>query len=149
MTLSDRLSSDLKSALKSNDKARVSILRMIKAALKNKEIDKGGLLSDDEIISILNSFVKKGNESIEQFTKAGRSELADKEKQEVGIVKEYLPQQLSEDEISAVVKDVMNETGLKGAGSFGQVMKAVSAKTKGRADGKTVSAVVKKLLEEA
>ena len=99
MTLSTQLSKDLISALKTKDTAKVSILRMIKAEIKNREIVKGQPLADDEVMAVLNSFVKKGRESIDQFTNAGREELASKEKEELEAVMSYLPEQLSEDDM--------------------------------------------------
>ncbi|MBI4824946.1 MAG: GatB/YqeY domain-containing protein [Nitrospirae bacterium] len=150
MALSDQISSDLNAALKANDKTRLSILRMVKSAIKNREIDKGHVvLTDDEAMAILNSFVKKGKESVEQFAKAGREELAEKERQELEIVQSYLPEQLSEDRIKEMAVEAVKETGAAGAKDFGNVMKAMMVKTKGKADGKVVSALVKKLLEEA
>lgn len=148
MSLSEKLSSDLNSALKTSDKTKVSILRMVKAAVKNREIDKGGRLTDDEVITILNSFVKKGKESIEHFTRGGREELAAKEKQELEVIQSYLPEQLSEDEIAILIRDAISETEAEGPKDFGNVMKAVMAKSKGKADGKLVSGLVKKVLEE-
>jgi uncharacterized protein YqeY len=149
MTISEKLASDIKSALKANDKTKLSILRMVKAAVKYKEIDKGDPLNDDEMMAVFNSFMKKGRESFEQFSKAGRDELASKEKEEMEIIQMYLPEQLSEDEIAGLVKDAISETGAEGSKDFGKVMKAVMAKTKGKADGKVVSGLVKKGLEGA
>jgi uncharacterized protein YqeY len=148
MTLSAQLSNDLNTALKTKDTAKVSILRMIKAEIKNREIDKGEPLADDEVMAVLKSFVKKGRESIEQFTNAGREELASKEKEELEAVMSYLPEQLSEDDMKKIVKETIAETGAEGAGDFGNVMKAVMAKAKGKADGKIISGLVKKALEE-
>lgn len=147
MGLSERLSDDLKSALKSGDKDRVSILRMVKAAIKNKEIEKGSAASEEEISALFRSFVKKAQESIEQFSKAGRTDLADKEKAELLVVQSYLPQQLGEDEIRSIITDAIRETGASGQKDMGRVMKAVMAKTKGQADGKLVNDLVKKALE--
>lgn len=147
MQVSEKLSDDYKEALKAGDKGRVSILRMIKAAVKNKEIEKGSSLSDDEIYAILRSFVKRAGESIEQFSKAGRTDLAEKEKEELSIMQGYLPRQLSEEEIRKLVKEVISETGASGMKDMGKVMKAVMAKTKGQADGKLVNTIVKETLE--
>jgi len=143
----EKLSDDYKEALKAGDKSRVSILRMIKAAVKNKEIEKGSSLSDDEVYAVLRSFVKRAGESIEQFSKAGRSDLAEKEKEELSIMQGYLPRQLGEDEIRKLVKEVISETGASGTKDMGKVMKAVMAKTKGQADGKLVNTIVKETLE--
>ena len=147
MQFSEKLSDDYKDALRSGDKSRVSILRMIKAAVKNREIEKGSLLSDDEIYAVFRSFVKRANESIEQFSKAGRMDLAEKEKEELSIMQGYLPLQPGEDEIRKLVKEIISETGAAGPKEMGKVMKAVMAKTKGLADGKLVSNLVKEMLE--
>jgi len=144
---SEKLSDDYKDALRSGDKIKVSTLRMIKAAVKNREIEKGSLLSDDEIYAVFRSFVKRANESIEQFSKAGRMDLAEKEKEELSIMQVYLPLQPGEDEIRKLVKEIISETGAAGPKEMGKVMKAVMAKTKGLADGKLVSNLVKEMLE--
>jgi hypothetical protein len=145
--LSEKLSDDYREALKAGDKSRVSILRMIKAAVKNREIEKRTSLTDDEISSIFRSFIKRANESIEQFSKAGRMDLAEKEKEELSIMQGYLPQQLGEEEIRGFVKESINEVGATGPKDIGKVMKAVMAKTKGLADGKLVNNLVKEILE--
>lgn len=147
MQFSEKLSDDYKDALRSGDKIKVSVLRMIKAAVKNREIEKGSLLSDDEIFAVFRSFVKRANESIEQFSKAGRMDLAEKEKEELSIMQGYLPLQPGEDEIRKLVKEIISETGAAGPKEMGKVMKAVMAKTKGLADGKLVSNLVKEMLE--
>ena len=147
MQLSEKLSDDYKEALKAGDKSRVSILRMIKAAVKNREIEKGTSITDDEISSILRTFIKRANESIGQFSQAGRMDLAEKEKEELSIMQGYLPQQLGEDEIRRLVKEVIRETGASGMKDMGKVMKAVMAKTKGQVDGKLVNTIVKETLE--
>jgi hypothetical protein len=146
---SEKLSDDYKDALRSGDKNRVSILRMIKAAVKNREIEKGSPLSDDEIYAVFRTFVKRANESIEQFSKAGRMDLAEKENEELLIMQGYLPQhqQHSEDEIKKLVKEIISETGATGPKEMGKVMKAVMAKTKGQVDGKLVNNLVKEILE--
>lgn len=147
MQLAERISDDFKDALKSGDKNKVSILRIIKAAIKNREIEKGSALSDDEIYAIFRSFAKRANESIEQFTKAGRTDLSEKEKQELVIIQSYLPRQLGEDEIRSLIKDTIVEVSAAGTKDMGKVMKAVMAKTKGQADGKLVNNLVKEILE--
>jgi uncharacterized protein YqeY len=145
--ISEKLSDDFKAALKSGDKNKVSILRMVKAAMKNREIEKGSSLDDEEIYSILRSFVKKAHESIEQFSKAGRMELAEKEKQELAVIQLYLPKQLGEEEIKEMIREAVSETGASGPKDMGKVMKVVMAKTKGQADGKLVNSLVKEMLE--
>ncbi|RJQ23156.1 MAG: GatB/YqeY domain-containing protein [Nitrospiraceae bacterium] len=147
MHISEQLSDDFKTALKSGDKNKLSILRMVKAAVKNREIEKSSPLDDEEIYGILRSFVKRAHESIEQFSKAGRQELADKEKEELAIIQNYLPRQLGETEIGKIVEDVIGEIGATGPKDIGRVMKAVMSKTKGLADGKIVNELVKQTLE--
>lgn len=147
MSLSEKIANDLMASLKAKDADRTSILRMIKAALKNREIEKGGPVDEEEVQALLRSFVKRARESIEQFSKAGRTELADKEKAELAIIQQYLPQQLGEEDIKKMIKDVISETGASGPRDMGKVMKAVMAKTRGQADGKLVNNFVKEMLE--
>jgi hypothetical protein len=147
MSLAEKITNDLKEALKSGDSRRVSVLRMVKAAIKNKEIEKRASLQDEDIINVLKSFVKRANESIEQFSKAGRTELVQKEKEELTVVQSYLPEQLSEEEIRVIIKDVINETGATSLKDMGKVMKAVMARGKGQIDGKLANTLVKEMLE--
>ncbi len=147
MSLSERLPVDLKEALKTGDKTTVSVLRMVKATIKNKEIEKRASLSDDEIYGILRSFVKRCKESIEQFSKAGRADFVKKETEELSIIQSYLPQQLTEDEARILIKDTIVEIGARGQKDMGKVMKAVMAKVEGRLDGKLVNLLVKKMLD--
>jgi uncharacterized protein YqeY len=147
MSLAEKISNDFKKALKSREKIKVSVLRMIKATIKNKEIEKGDSLSDDEIMGVLKSFVKRTNESIEQFSKGGRSDLVEKEQKEQKIIQDYLPKQLGEDEISKLIKDTISEVGATGSKDMGTVMKTVMAKAKGQVDGKLVNNIVKSMLE--
>jgi uncharacterized protein YqeY len=142
----DRLDSDLKEALKSRDEVKLSTIRMLKASLKNKSIEKMSSLTDDEIISVLSSASKQRRESIEQYTAAGRSELAAKELKELEIIQSYLPKQLSPEDIDAVISNAIAEIGASSPADMGKVMKLVSPKTKGVADGKFVSQRVKELL---
>jgi uncharacterized protein YqeY len=147
MPIIERISDDFKDALKRGDKIKVSILRMIKAAIKNSEIEKKASLNDDEINGILRSFVKRAKDSIEQFEKADRTELVEKEKEELTIIQNYLPKQLEEDEIHNIIADEISESGAAGPENMGKVMKAVMAKLKGQADGKLVNNIVRKMLE--
>ncbi|MDH4027472.1 MAG: GatB/YqeY domain-containing protein [Nitrospirota bacterium] len=147
MSLAERIAEDLKTALKSRDAGRTSILRMIKSAVKNKEIDKMAPLSDEEVLALLRTFVKRAGESIEQFSKAGRQELVEKEKAELAVIQQYLPKQLSEEDVRKIIGDVITETGASGPRDMGSVMKAVMAKTRGQADGKLVNNLVKEMLE--
>jgi uncharacterized protein YqeY len=147
MSLSGKIEKDLKESLKSGDKNRLSILRMVKSAVKNKEIEKGDPLTDEDIQAVFRSFSKKAGESIEQFSRAGRDELAEKEKAELAVLQEYLPKQLGEEDIRKAVRDVIDETGAAGVKDMGRVMKAVMSKLKGQADGRLVNNLVKETLE--
>jgi hypothetical protein len=148
MTLIDKISEDLKVAMKSGDKLRLETLRTIKAGFLEKQVEKrpnGGISNEDEI-SVLISAAKKRKESIEIFRNAGRNDLADQEEKELGIIQEYLPKQLSSVEIEEIVRNKINEIGAVGAKDFGKVMPNVMKELKGKADGKLVQETVKKLL---
>ena len=147
MPIFETISNDLNVALKAGDKNRVSILRMIKSAVKNREIEKKAPIDDDEVKVILKTFVKRGKESIDQFTKAGRTELIEKEKQELAVVQNYLPEQLSEEETKSIISDIVKELGAAGPKDMGKVMKAVMGKAKGLVDGKLANKLLKEILE--
>jgi uncharacterized protein YqeY len=147
MSLLKRFNDDLKEALKASETAKVSVLRMVKASVKNKEIEKGRELTDDEIVSVLSSMVKQGRESMEQFTKGGRMDLARKEGQEVAILQTYMPQQLSDDELDRIILNAMHEASAKTPQDMGKVMRILMPRVKGVADGKHVNQRVKELLE--
>jgi len=144
MPLAERLSRDYKEALKARNTVKVSVLRMAKAAVKNREIEKSGPLTDEEICAVLGTLVKRNKESIEQFSKASRFDLVKKEEDELEVIMPYLPQQLSTDEVENLVMTAISETGASGPGDFGKVMKVVMAKARGRADGKLVNDLVKR-----
>lgn len=148
MSIFERLDAELKEALKSGDKLRLSVVRMIKASLKNKEIDKTGKLTNEEIISVLSSMVKQRRESIEQYSSAGRTDLAEKEKNELEIVQSYLPRQLSLQEIDDLILSAIKESNALSPGDIGMVMKLVSPQIKGVADGKMVNQRVRELLSK-
>jgi uncharacterized protein YqeY len=141
---------DLKEALKSRDELKISVIRMIKASLKNKSIEKMGTLTDDDILSVLSSLAKQRRESIEQFSAGGRMDLAEKEKKELEIIQTYLPKQLSPQELDTIILSAIKECNAElsnnMANDMGQVMKIVTPKTKGAADGKIVSQRVRELL---
>jgi uncharacterized protein YqeY len=131
-------------AMKSQDALRTSTLRMVKAALTNREIEKGGELSDDEIIKMLRSLIKQRQEAAEQYERGGRQELADKERAEIEIIESYLPQAATPEEIERAVADAIAETGATSIRDMGKVMKAAQARLAGRSfDGRTVSELVK------
>ena len=143
MEIRQRLENDFKKALKNKDKVAISTLRMLKAALYNKEIEKKGeQLKEAEVIKAITKQVQQHKDSIEQFTKGKREDLVKKETKELEILEKYLPKQLSEKEIIAVVKKVIADLGAKDKSDFGKVMKPVMASLGGKADGKVVSQVV-------
>ena len=146
MSIKDRLKSDLVTAMKARDELKVSTLRLVNSSIKNREIDERKELDDEGVLAVLNTAAKQRRDSIEQFEKGGRQDLADKEKAELVIIQEYLPQQLSKDEVTAFIKEAINETGAAGAKDMGKVMKALMPKVKGKADGKLVNELVKELL---
>ena len=146
MTLAERLSSDYREALKAGQGVKVSVLRLVRAAVQNREIEKGSTLTEEEIHAVLNTLVKRARESIEQFSKASRNDLAEKEKEELTVIQPYLPWQLSIEEVEDLVKTTIRETGASGTEGFGKIMKAVIAEAGGRADGKLVSELVKRKL---
>jgi uncharacterized protein len=146
MGLRDQIDVDIKSAMKSGAKDKVSALRMLSAALKNKQIEKRAPLVDGEIVDTVRSLIKQRKDSIEQFAKGGRQDLVDKETAEVAVLEVYLPQQMAREEIEKIVRDVIAQTGAQGAKDMGKVMKALVPLLAGRADNKLVSELVKSSL---
>ena len=142
VTLSSRLQTDLTTAIRDRDELRRDTLRMAIAAAYNVQKAAGRELTDDEVLAVLTREVKTRRESIEAFSAAGRNEAAEKEQAEVEILSAYLPQQLTTDEIAALVKETVDEVGASSARDMGKVMAALVPKTRGRADGKAVSAAV-------
>lgn len=148
MSLYEKLDSDVKTALKEGNPLKVSVLRMVLSTIKTLQIEKNiKSLDDDGVIQILQRHVKQHRESIEQFGKGGRNDLVDKEKAELKILEEYLPEQFSEEELMAVVKTAIAETGAVAKSETGKVMKAVMEKAKGKADGKAINKIVLQLLK--
>jgi uncharacterized protein YqeY len=148
MSFLQKLDGDLKMSLKASDKLKVSVLRMTKAALKNRQIEKGGELSEDDIITVLSSLSKQRRESIEQFSKGGREDLAEKEREELSILQSYLPEQLTPEELDGIIAESIKESSARGPKDMGKVMRLVMSRVKGSADGKVVNQRVKDLLEE-
>ena len=147
MTFLDRINEDLKAAMKNKESERLSTLRMVKTALKNREIEKMDALTDDEAIKVLQSLVKQRRDSVEQYTQAGRTELAQKEAAEITVIEGYLPAALDEAAIARVVEETIAETGARSMKEMGAVMKAVMAKLAGQTvDGKVVNQLVKSKL---
>lgn len=144
MSLTKQIVADLTAAMKSQDTSRTSTLRMVKAAMMNRQIEKGAELDDDDVQKLLGSLVKQRRDAIEQFDKAGRAELVAKEKAEIEVIEAYLPQAASREEIEQAVTQAIAETGAASMKDMGRVMKAVQAALAGKnADGKAVSDVVK------
>ncbi len=146
MGLREQIDTDIKAAMKSGAKDKVSALRMLSAALKNKQIDKRAPLVDSEILDTVRSLIKQRKDSIEQFAKGGRQDLVDKETIEVAILEVYLPQQLGRDEVEKMVHEAIAQTSAQGAKDMGKVMKALVPLIAGRADNKLVSELVKSSL---
>jgi uncharacterized protein YqeY len=149
MTIQERIDSDLKDAMRAKEATRLGVLRLLKAALKNVAIEKGGAsatLDDAEATQVIRKQVKQRQDSIEQFEKGGRPELAAKEKEELTILNSYLPQAMSSEELAQAVRDAIAEAGATSRAQMGAVMKALQAKLAGRADGKTLSQEVQRQL---
>ena len=147
MRLTDKINADITAAMKSKEPARLSSLRMMKAALMNKNVEKGRDLEDAEVLQVFSSLVKQRRDSIEQFSQAGRMDLVAKETAEVAVLEEYLPPAATADEIDAAVAAAVAETGATSAKDIGKVMKAVMPKLAGKnADGRTVNESVRRTL---
>jgi hypothetical protein len=148
MSLRDRLTEDLKQATKARDQLRMDVIRMIKAAVINKEVELKKDLDDAEMSRVMATLIKQRRESVEQFEKANRTELAEKERKEIIIIETYLPKALSPQELDQIVASIITETGARSLKELGAVMKAVMARLAGQAvDGKQVSDLVKAKLK--
>ena len=147
LSLEGLILKDMKEALKNNDKLRLSTLRMFRAAIKNKEISKKEKLTQGEIVSIISSYLKKVEESLEMFTKGQREDMADRAKREIEIIKEYLPEQLSEKEITKIIKETILQHEFKGPKDMGRAMKEIIPQLKGKADGKLINQIVRESLD--
>jgi uncharacterized protein YqeY len=148
MTLRERLDADMKTAMREKDQVKLSTIRMIKSAMKYRETESGakGPLDDAGIVQVVSSEIKKRRDAIAEYEKAHRADLADKEKAELAVLEAYLPPQLTAAELEALVDEAIAATGAAGPKDMGKVMKALTPKTQGRADGKAVSELVKKKL---
>jgi len=146
MSLKEKIKADLTEAMKAKDALRVSTIRLLVSTIKNREIDGRKELDDEAVLAVLSSAVKQRKESIDQFEKAGRTDLSDKEKAELVILLAYMPQQMGRDEVMALVKEAVAEAGASGPQDMGKVMKALMPKVKGKADGRMVNDLVKEAL---
>jgi uncharacterized protein YqeY len=149
MSYIERIQNDLTAAMKGKDELRLSVLRMVKSALKNKEIEKMHALDDMESLQVLQTLVKQRHESVEQFTKGGRNDLADKEKREITIIEEYLPAARSDAELQQAIESAIQEAGADSLKQMGAVIKAARAKLAGKTvDGKALSDRVRDRLSQ-
>jgi uncharacterized protein YqeY len=146
LALQDRLTADLRQAMKSGDKTRLSVLRMIRARIQNAEIAQQKSLEDSDVIGLISKEAKEHRESIEEFGKGDRQDLVDKEKAELAIILEYLPQQISRDEIATAARRVIAEVGAAGPGDKGKVMQKLMPELKGKAEGREINEIVTELL---
>ena len=147
MSLNDKVAAEITAAMKAKDAARLSALRMLKAAIMNKGVEKGRDLEDAEVLQVVSSLVKQRRDSIEQFSKAGRTDLVEKETGEVAVLEAYLPPAATTEQIDAAVAEAIAETGASSAKDMGKVMKAVMPKLAGKnADGKAVNEAVRRKL---
>ena len=141
--LKAQLTDDMKAAMKGGDKARLAVIRLINAAIKQREVDERIELNDEQVLAVLDKMVKQRRDSITQYTDAGRTDLADVEQAEVEIIQTYLPAALSDDEIAGIIEQAIADTGASGMADMGKVMGKVKPQVRGRADMGAVSGLVK------
>lgn len=146
MSLKEKISEDMKASLKGGEKERLSTLRMLISAIKYTEIEKRQELKNEDVLEVISREIKRRREAVEEYRKGNRPDLVEKEEREAKILEEYLPPQLSDAEIEAIVKEVIDETGAMGPRDIGKVMGLVMPRVKGRADGRKVSDIVGRLL---
>ena len=146
MSLTQQITEDLKVAMKAKDQIRISCLRMLKTALKNRQVEIGNELKDEEIQPVISSLIRKGQEAAKEFKQGGRDDLAAKEEEEIKVFYEYLPQQLKPDEIEKVLKEIISELSATGPRDLGKVMKAAMARMTGKAQGREVNEIARRLL---
>lgn len=144
--LVEKLKKDMVEAMKAKDKEKLTVIRMVKAALDKERIDKKVEVNDDLLIDVVNKQVKLRNDSIEEFKKASRDDLVNKTEEELNILRDYLPEQLSEEEVNTIIEDVIKQVNASSIKDMGNVMKEVTPKVKGRADMKHVSEIIKSRL---
>lgn len=146
MNLAERLNEDMKQAMKAGEKFRLSTIRMVRASIKNQEIELRRPLNDDEALQVVSRDLKQRRDSLQDFERAGREDLVEQMKGEIEIISQYLPQQLNEEEIKAIVMQTIQETGASSKADMGKLMGALMPKVKGRADGKLVNQLVQQVL---
>ena len=146
MTIKEKLSNDMKTAMKAHDEVALSTIRLLTSAIKYAEIEAGRPLDDEGALKVLSTAAKQRREAVEMYEKGARPDLAGKEKAELAVILTYMPQQLSPDEIRALVQEAMAESGAAGPADMGKLMKVLMPKVKGKADGKLVNELVKEAL---
>jgi uncharacterized protein len=146
MSLLERLNNDMKQAMKNKEKDKLSVIRMVKASLQNEAIKLGTELTEDAELTVLSREVKQRKDSLHEFDKAGREDLVEKLRTELAVVELYLPEQLSEEELSEIVTETISEVGAKSKAEMGKVMAAIMPKVKGKADGSLVNKLVQQHL---
>jgi len=146
MSLKARIQEDVKIAMRAKERGRLAVLRLVTAAIKQKEVDERVELDDTRVLAVLEKMVKQRRESLEQYRNANRSDLAEQEQYELDIIQEYLPEPLSDDELARIISETINELGASSVRDMGPVMNALRDKVQGRADMKAVSQVVKNQL---
>lgn len=147
MSVKDRIAADMKQAMRDKDNARKEALRMLRAAIQRREVDDRTELDDAQVLAVVEKLVKQGRDSISQFEQGGREDLAEKERQDVAVLSEYLPEQLSDDEIDAEISKAVESTGASSMKDMGKVMGVLKPALQGRADMGAVSAKIKALLQ--
>jgi uncharacterized protein YqeY len=146
MSLTQKIIQDLKDAMKARDKVRVSCLRMLKTHLKNRQVEIGRELEDSEVHSLISSLIRKNREAAEEFRRGDRADLADNEELEIKILYDYLPEQLTPEELEKILREIIAQVEAKSPKDLGTVMKAAMARVAGKAQGKEVSEIARKLL---
>jgi uncharacterized protein len=146
MNLAERLNEDMKQAMKSGEKFRLSTIRLVRAAIKNQEIELRRPLDDNDVIQVVSRELKQRRDSLQDFQRAGRDDLVANVSSEIDIISQYLPEQLTEEEIKVIVKQTMQETGASSKADLGKLMGVLMPKVKGRADGKLVNQIVQQSL---
>lgn len=147
MSLMEQLTADMKTAMKQGEKERLSVIRLVRGAVRQAEIDGKKMLTDDEVIGVITKEVKMRRDSIEEFERGGRADLIEKTKMEIDLLMPYLPAQLTADEVKKIVEDTVAEVGAATAKDMGKVMGVLMPRVKGRADGKLVNEIVRSLLK--
>lgn len=146
MGLLQQIDEDFKTALKSKDHRTLSCLRLLKTSIKNKKVELGRELKDEEIQSVVSSMIKKGKDAIKEFKNGGREDLATKEEEDIKVLYRYLPEQLSEEEIESILKEIIKEVSAQGPKDMGKVMKIAMSRMAGKAQGREVSEIARRLL---